>query len=92
MNDVMNDLEQKRDDAERDRQIVARFKRLGSNNQKLGFLYRASATEAAAILNSACASGVNPFERGIAEKQLENLAARARVAEKAREISAREKV
>jgi hypothetical protein len=76
-------------DDQRDAAIVQRFKRLGSNNQKLGFLYSADAISAAAILNAPCNSGVNPFERGIAQAQLENLAARKRVAEKAREISDR---
>ena len=54
-------------------------------------LYSMTAIEAAAILNSPCGCGVNPFERGIAEKQIENLAARARVAAVAREISDRGK-
>jgi len=79
-------------DDQRDAAIVAKFKRLGSNNQKLGFLYNCTAIEAAAILNAACGSGVNPFERGIAERQLSNLADRAHVAAVAKEISNRGKV
>ncbi len=89
MNDTMDTMGQKFDADERDRQIVARFKKLGSNNQKLGFLYSADAISAAAILNAPCNSGINPFERGVAAQQIDNLLARKRAAEKAAEISAR---
>ena len=78
-------------DEQRDAAIVARFKKLSSNNLRLGFLYAATEVEARAILNAPCGA-VNPFERGIAEKQISNLADRARVAAVAREISNRGKV
>lgn len=78
------------DDAERDRQIVAAYKNLSSNNLRLRWLATCSATEAAAIYG-APVGRMDGFSRGMSERRLQEISDRARVAEKAAEISNREK-
>jgi hypothetical protein len=75
-------------DAERDRQICAAYKNLPSNNARLRWLAGCNATEARAILTAPIAA-MDGFSRGMAERRLQEISDRARVAEKAAEISAR---
>jgi hypothetical protein len=76
--------------AEPDAAIVGRFRRLG-NNDKLRFLQRATEREARAILNADIGM-VDGFCRGVAEVRIELIAAKARIAAVAAEISDRGKV